>query len=48
VWKDYSELSKKWVLDNRFAPAMEKEVSDKLYRGWQRAVKHSMHWEEEE
>jgi len=27
---------------------MEKEVSDKLYRGWQRAVKHSMNWEEEE
>ena len=48
VWKDYSELSKKWVLDNSFTPAMDKEVSDKLYRGWQRAVKHSMHWEEEE
>lgn len=48
VWKDYSELSKKWVLDNRFTPVMEEAVSQKLYRGWQRAVKHSMHWEEEE
>ena len=48
VWKDYSELTKKWVLDNRFTPVMEEAAKEKLYRGWQKAVKHSMNWEDEE
>ena len=41
-------LANKWQLSNRFEPTMEDEKRQKLYKGWQKAVKRSMAWEEAE
>ncbi|WP_378950347.1 glycerol kinase GlpK [Pelosinus sp. sgz500959] len=46
VWKTKEDLVSTWQLDNRFEPAMDAEKSAKLYKGWQKAVKRSMDWED--
>lgn len=46
VWDSKEELVSSWQLDNRFEPAMEAEISAKLYKGWQKAVKRSLDWED--
>ena len=46
VWKTKEDLVSTWQLDNRFEPAMDAEQSAKLYKGWQKAVKRSMDWED--
>jgi glycerol kinase len=46
VWKNKEQLINKWKLDRRFEPTMGKARSEKLYRGWQKAVKRSMDWVE--
>lgn len=46
VWVNKEELIKNWKLDRRFEPNMPAEQSAKLYKGWQKAVKRSMDWEE--
>ena len=48
VWKTKEELKSSWKLDTRFEPAMPQDESDKLYKGWRKAVKHSMHWLDED
>jgi glycerol kinase len=48
VWKSKDELRHTWKLDNRFEPQMQSEEADKLYKGWRKAVKHSMHWLDED
>ena len=48
VWTSKEELKSSWKLDVRFEPSMPKEEADKLYKGWRKAVKHSMHWLDEE
>jgi glycerol kinase len=48
VWKSKDELCKVWKIDRQFAPAMANDTSAKLYKGWQKAVKRSMDWVEEE
>ena len=48
VWSNKEELKTAWKLDVRFEPVMDKSEADKLYKGWQKAVKHSMHWLDEE
>lgn len=45
-WKK-EEIEKKWLLDAAFEPEMEKEDRERLYRGWQKAVKRTMSWEKE-
>ena len=40
-WKK-SEIAERWQLDNSFAPSMESEKRDALYKGWQDAVKRTM------
>ena len=42
-----SEITQNWQLDKAFQPAMEEGKRAKLYKGWQKAVKRSMQWEEE-
>ena len=44
VWGSKEELKKSWKIDNRFEPKMAAEKVAKLYGGWKKAVKHSMHW----
>jgi glycerol kinase len=46
VWKDKQDLVKNWKLDTQFKPTMDKDNVDKLYAGWQKAVKRSMDWED--
>ena len=48
VWNSKEELKKSWKLDTRFEPHMERAAADKLYKGWRKAVKHSMHWMDDE
>lgn len=44
---ELSDLSNKWQLEARFEPKMTEEVRNKLYKGWQKAVKRTMDWEKE-
>ena len=48
VWSNKEELKTAWKLDVRFEPVMAKEEADKLYKGWRKAVKHAMHWLDDE
>lgn len=48
VWKDKGELAKKWCLDYRFKPQMNRAEAAKLYKGWRKAVKHAMNWLKDE
>lgn len=45
VWKK-EELSMTWQLDKRFEPNMAEATREKLYKGWKKAVKRSMDWED--
>ena len=38
-WKDRSEIATHWHLDRSFEPDMEQAEREKLYTGWQKAVK---------
>ena len=46
VWKTKEELISTWQLDNRFEPTMDAAQSATLYKGWQKAVKRAMDWED--
>lgn len=46
VWTNKEDLVQNWKLDSRFEPQMAAEQSTKLYKGWQKAVKRSMDWED--
>ncbi len=44
-WKK-SSISKSWKLEKRFEPNMEEKERKIRYKGWQKAVKRTMNWEE--
>ncbi|SDF59348.1 glycerol kinase GlpK [Sporomusa acidovorans] len=46
VWTNKEDLVQNWKLDTRFSPKMPAEESGKFYKGWQKAVKRSMDWED--
>lgn len=48
VWQDKEEVKTAWKLDTSFEPTMPEVDAAKYYKGWQKAVKHSMHWLSEE
>ena len=37
-WKDREEISKQWKIETTFTNKLDREISKKLYEGWQRAV----------
>ncbi|MBC1888520.1 glycerol kinase GlpK [Listeria booriae] len=39
VWKDKKEIKRHWKLDKKFEVEMKDDERDKLYGGWQKAVK---------
>ena len=41
-WKDKNEIAEKWNKDKTFEVQMDKDASDELYKGWQKAVKAAM------
>ena len=44
-WKDLSDVTRNWALDREFQPAMERARAEKLYAGWQEAVRRTLDWE---
>ena len=44
VWASKEELKKSWQLDTRFAPSLDRQTADDLYKGWRKAVKHAKNW----
>ena len=47
-FKDKEEIRENWQLAREFAPAMEEERRKKLLRGWDKAVRCALCWQEEE
>lgn len=48
IWKSKEELRHSWKLQNRFEPEMAPEKVAGYYKGWRKAVKHAMHWLDDE
>ena len=46
-WKDQSMIAERRKVNRRFQPGMDEDKKEKLYAGWKKAVKRSMHWEDE-
>lgn len=46
VWENKDDLVDNWKLDMRFSPSMDDDRRNKLYRGWQKAVKRALDWED--
>lgn len=40
------QISANWKVDKSFGPKMDGDEREKLYAGWQKAVKRTMNWEE--
>ncbi len=40
------QISQNWLVDKSFEADMDDETRQKLYAGWQKAVKRTMNWEE--
>ena len=47
-FKDKEEIKANWQLSKEFAPEMEEERRKKLLRGWDKAVRCALCWQEEE
>lgn len=41
-WKDREEIAALWAVDGIYEPAMDAEQRDRLYAGWQKAVRAAM------
>ena len=46
-WKDREEVKQFWHMADEFEAKLDKEKVDKYYKGWRKAVKRSLSWEEE-
>ena len=42
------DIDQKWQLDQRFQPEMQASDRNDLYKGWKKAVKRTMGWEDQE
>ncbi|MEN6468515.1 MAG: glycerol kinase GlpK [Smithella sp.] len=47
-WKDESMIAERRKVHRRFKPNMSDDKKEKLYAKWKKAVRCSMHWEEEQ
>jgi glycerol kinase len=45
-WKDEAEISRNWILDQEFKPAMAQQDRERRYARWKKAVERSLDWEE--
>lgn len=48
LWSSKNEIKEKWSLEREFDPAITVSERDRMYKGWQKAVKRSMFWAMEE
>jgi glycerol kinase len=46
-WKSKEEIAEKWTVSEVYAPKLDNDKKEKLYRGWKKAVKRVEGWEEE-
>lgn len=46
-WNSKEEIAAKWYSSKTYFPSMEEEKVEKLYKGWKKAVKRTMDWEEQ-
>lgn len=46
-WKDKEEILANWSVDRKFTPQMEPEKTEKLIKGWHRAVRCALAWAED-
>lgn len=44
-WKDETDVTHNWALDQEFTPAMETKTADKLQQRWKEAVQRSLDWD---
>ena len=47
-WKNIEDIKQQWQQDRVFSPGMPEEKKDALIKGWQRAVRASVSWAEDE
>jgi glycerol kinase len=45
-WKDTADVTRNWALDREFAPRLDPQRREALFRGWQKAVQRSLGWVE--
>lgn len=43
-WKSKGEIAQNWSISKKFKPEMDNEKMNKLYKGWQKAVRRSKNW----
>jgi glycerol kinase len=43
-WSNPEELRRNWQVEKTWRPRMEKDLRDRLYRGWQKAVTRTFDW----
>ncbi len=46
-WKSKEEIAEKWFASKTYTPNCDKETSEKLYSGWEKAVARTRQWEED-
>lgn len=45
-WKDKDEIRSNWQLSKRFVPTMPEDARKNRLRGWDKAVKCALMWQE--
>ncbi|MEG1545939.1 MAG: FGGY-family carbohydrate kinase, partial [Bacteroides sp.] len=45
-WKNKSDIKENWMLSKTFEPHMEEELREKKMKGWKKAVRCALSWEE--
>ena len=46
-WKDLEEIKNNWKVEKIFKPSMDREMRERLYKGWKVAVERSLDWARE-
>ena len=46
VWEDTEAITKMWAIDKTWTPSMPKEIVEKYWKGWNKAVTKSLDWAE--
>jgi glycerol kinase len=45
-WTDLADVSRNWLLERQFKPAMSADERERRYRQWQRGVERARNWTE--
>ncbi len=44
-WADQEEIAAQWQVDQRFEPAMDRDIAENMLRQWRRALERAKDWE---